>query len=129
MSEPPNHYQPLQEKEFKSTIPAHLLDKLSESERYMVQTMSRLENQSDWLSGTLRGMNQAVLDLDKRTTTIEGWQAKAEPRIHELEAVTVQVKALWDWRNNFTGKTGVILLIVTITVPLVLKFLLDLLLK
>lgn len=124
-----SHFQPLQEKEFKSTIPEHLLDKLSESERYMVQTMSKLENQSDWLAGSIRVVNQAVIELDKRTSTIEGWQARAEPRLHGLEAITPQVKALWDWRNNFTGRTGVIVLMITIFVPVLVKFLLDLWLR
>lgn len=124
-----SHYEPIQEREFKSTIPGHLLDKLSENERYMVQTMSRLENQSDWLAGTIRGMNRAVIDLDRRASALEDWQTKAGPKINDMESVSHQVRTLWDWRNNFTGKTGVALLAVTITVPVVLKFILDRLLK
>ena len=44
-----SRYTPLEVPEFNSTIPPHLLGKLTEQERYLVETLSKMEQQNTWL--------------------------------------------------------------------------------
>jgi hypothetical protein len=63
---PESRYRPLEVGEFKSTIPAHVLAKLPESERYLVEMVSKMEERDKWLIGAARGANQANIELDLR---------------------------------------------------------------
>lgn len=132
MSEP-NLYEPLTAREFKSTIPAHLIHKLSDGERYMVETLSRLENQYDWMLAALLNQNKMVLDLARRQSHDEAWRSESSPKLAAAEKSTQdishKVSSLWDWKNTMVGRTGVLLWLVTIILPLVLKFILDWLMR
>lgn len=66
-----SRYRPLEVGEFKSTIPAHVLAKLPESERYLVEMVSKMEERDKWLIGAARGANQANIELDLRVTKQE----------------------------------------------------------
>ena len=115
--------------EFKSTIPAHLLGKLSDSERFMVETMSKLENQSDFLVKAVTENNRENLDIDSRVTVLEGWKEKmgtGEPQVADM---VVKVNKLWDWHQMFSGKWAVIWAMALIVIPIVLKLLIDLAIK
>jgi hypothetical protein len=66
-----SRYKPLEVGEFKSTIPAHVLAKLPESERYLVEMVSKMEERDKWLIGAARGANQANIELDIRVSKQE----------------------------------------------------------
>jgi len=123
------HYDQLAPKEFHSTIPAHLLTNLPDDERFMVETMSKLENQFGWLSEGLVKTNNAAVDLDERVTDLEKTQRDSAARLAAAEKLEDKVNKLWDWKQLFTGKWGVIAAIAIVVLPLVLKFLLDLVVK
>jgi len=90
-SNAPRAYELLELREFKSTIPPHLLGKLSESERYIVETLSRLENQNNWLVSALLKVNKDVLDCDRR--------------INEIKK---DVSIISDWKQLISGKWAVL---------------------
>lgn len=66
--------------EFKSAIPAHLLEKLTDQERYLVETLSRLEQQNGWLIVTLVATNNATVQVEKRLGGVESWKDKVTSR-------------------------------------------------
>jgi hypothetical protein len=106
-----NSYETLEPpKEFKSSIPPHLLEKLSDSDRWLVETMSRLENQNNWMLGGLLRVNKDVLDCDRR-----------------LIGIRKDVSTISDWKQLMSGKWAVIGVVTVIVLPVVLKFVLDLL--
>jgi len=123
------HYEALALREFKSTIPSHLLANLPDDEKFMVETMSKLENQFNWLSEGLVKTNNAVVDLDERVNTLEGYHSDSAARMTALEKQEDKVNKLWDWKLLFTGKWGVLAAIAIVVLPLILKFLLDLVIK
>lgn len=132
MSDRPK-YEPVQAREFKSSIPAHLLGKLSESERYMVETMSKLENQSDWLS-TIGTQNRIILiEVSNRLGSVEDElvkQGKASDdlgrRTLEVEKISDKVSKLWDWKTMMSGKWAVLWALLLLVFSAGIKFLMDL---
>lgn len=95
----------------------------------MVETVSKLENQFNWLSEGLVKTNNAVVDLDERVNTLEGYHTDSAARMVALEKQEDKVNKLWDWKLLFTGKWGVLAAIAIVVLPLILKFLLDLVIK
>jgi len=69
-----SRYEALTVPEFKSAIPTHLLGKLSEQERYLVETLSKMEQQNTWLITAVVKGSAAVVDLDIRQTKTEQWK-------------------------------------------------------
>lgn len=123
------HYDALVMREFKSTIPQHLLTNLPDDERFMVETMSKLENQYGWLADGMLRCNTAVLDLDERVTAAESAQAELSSRTAAFVQQSNKVNELWDWKQFFSGKWAVLTAAVLMLLPLVLKFLLDMVVK
>jgi hypothetical protein len=115
--------------EFKSTIPAHLLGKLSDSERFMVETMSKLENQSDFLVKAAMQGNRENLDIDGRLSVLEEWKDKTGNVEPTMADVLVKVQKLWDWHLLLSGKWAVIWTLALIVIPIGLKLLIDYLRK
>lgn len=67
-------YRELRVPEFKSLIPPHLLGKLSEQEKYLVETLSVLGQQTEWLiRATVEG-NQADIELDRKVQALMRWR-------------------------------------------------------
>ena len=137
MNEPPKiQAAPLEVPEFKSTIPSHLLEKLSDSERYMIETMSKLENQSDYLIRIVVQGSRERLTMEARIAAIEDCKQRLgamEPKVDDLAAkvddLAAKVQKLWDWHLMFSGKWVVIWAIGLIVVPITLKLLLDFAIK
>jgi hypothetical protein len=125
-------YELVIQKDFKPSIPHHLLAKLPEEERFLVETMSKLENQCEWLVAIALRANADCLDLDSRVNVLEQvvpQVAQTVAAVHKTaEETKVRANTLWDWKQIFSGKWTVIALIVTLAVGALLKFLLDLLL-
>lgn len=132
MSDRPK-YEQVQAREFKSSIPVHLLGKLSESERYMVETMSKLENQSDWLAA-VAGQNRIILiEMEARLGSVEselGKQGKTSEesgrRLVEMEKLSEKVSKLWDWKTMMSGKWAVLWALLLLVFSAGIKLLMDL---
>ena len=116
---------PVQVREFKSSIPAHLLGKLSESERYMVETMSKLENQSDWLVSVAVENRKSIMGIDEGLAVAK----LVEQRLVSLETVVAdhkdKVSKLWDWKTMMSGKWAMLWALLLIVFSVVLKYLMD----
>jgi hypothetical protein len=68
-----SRYKALNVPEFKSSIPPHVLAKLPESERYLVEMVSKMEDRDKWLIAAVVSGNQANIELDVRVTKNEKW--------------------------------------------------------
>lgn len=67
-----SRYKALVVPEFKSTIPPHVLAKLpSDSERYLVEMMSKMEDRDKWLIAAVVAANQGNIELDQRISKNE----------------------------------------------------------
>lgn len=108
VSTPKRHYEVLVMREFKSTIPPHLLASLPDDERFMVETMSKLEGQFGWLADAAVRSNAAVVDLDTRASSLESLQRDLAARVKASEDQKAKVDVLWDWKQYFSGKWVII---------------------
>lgn|SRR5512143_415796 len=124
-----HRYEPMASREFRSTIPAHLLANLPEDERFMVETMSKLENQFNWLSEWAVKNNGSTLDLDLRVLELESVCRDQKKRLAAADTLEDKVNKLWDWKQYFSGKWAVLAGIVLVVYPMLVKFLFDLLMK
>jgi hypothetical protein len=96
-----SQFKKLAAPEFKSTIPHHLLGKLTEQERYLVETLSVVEQQNRWQLDSLVDTNVAVRKNDVRITKIEKWKFNLSSKGAVIAVVSVivlsaMVKALLD---------------------------------
>jgi len=96
-----SRYKELTVPDFKSTIPAHLLGRLTDSERYLVETLSKMEQQNTFLIGAVLEHRLAIRDGDIRLGKVEKWKA------------------------NLSSKWAVIAVILAIIVPVALKEIFD----
>jgi len=124
-----HRYEPMAPREFRSTIPAHLLANLPEDERFMVETISKLENQFNWLSDCAVKNNGSTLDLDQRVLELEAACREQKKRSALADTLEDKVNTLWDWKQYFSGKWAVIGGIVLVVYPLLVKYLFDILIK
>lgn len=127
--QPKSQSGPLTVPEFRSTIPAHLLGKLSDSDRYMVETMSKLENQSQWLVDVAVQGYKDIAVLEEKVRVLETWKEQANKKVEFMEPAAKEaqdkVAKLWDWHKVLSGKWAVLWAILLIFISVVLKFLLD----
>jgi len=115
------HYEPIQSKEFTSSIPAHLLEQLTPGERYFVEAISKQENQFNWASQCILANNKAILNLDDRLNKVEDDHAT----LTTAKTYVDKVDKLWDWRNLMMGKWGIIGVIALILLPIVAKYVFE----
>ena len=94
-------YQELEKPEFKSAIPPHLVNKLSEQEKYLVETLSRMEAQNEWLINAFLEGNRSAIETDLR------------------------VQELQDWKSMVSSKWAVVAAFLVVCLPVVIKGILD----
>jgi 23S rRNA pseudoU1915 N3-methylase RlmH len=87
--------------DFKSTIPEHFVAKLSEQERYLVQTLSKMEQENAWLIVCIVEINANAIDTDVRVQKVE------------------------QWKERLTSKWTLVIGGLALTVPILLKALVD----
>lgn len=71
-----SRYKPRPVPEFKSTIPPHVLAKLPESERYLVEMVSTMEQRGLWLSNAAVDSNTNDIEIDIRVARLEKWMIR-----------------------------------------------------
>lgn len=121
-----HRYEPIILREFKSTIPPHLIAHLPDDERFIVETVSKLENQYAWMVENVVRNNGAALDLDERVSSLEGTGSRTTARLAVMEGQADKVDKLWDWKQFFSGKWAILAAIGIMVIPIALKFILDL---
>jgi len=72
--EPKSRYPRLELPVFESKIPPHLVNKMSDQEKWLVETISKLDQKTDWLLQKTVETSGQVLDIDIRTTKVEEWK-------------------------------------------------------
>jgi hypothetical protein len=101
-----SRYKPLESSEFKSSIPRHVLAKLPESDRYLVEMVSKMEERDKWLIDAARNANQANIELDIRLSKQEKIIDRAVSKWAILgyllaAALPVVIKVMVEkWANN-----------------------------
>lgn len=70
-----SRYQKLEKPEFKSTIPVHLVNKLSEQEKWIIESLSRMESVYEWLVKAALDGNKADIETDLRMQELEDWKS------------------------------------------------------
>lgn len=152
MSENPPRLQPLVEPEFHSSIPPHLISKLSEREQHQIHALSTMESRLDWFMGILR-LHHAVLNdtasrVDEHTSGLTRAEQQAGDAVRQLVdvvpkvgqlveyrntqqtlGVNEKVTGLWDWKTNFTGRIAVVYVIGAALASMFLNFVGEALLR
>ncbi len=68
-------YQELEKPEFRSTIPLHLVNKLSDQEKWIIESLSRMESVHEWLVKAALDSNRADIETDLRMQEVEDWKS------------------------------------------------------
>lgn len=69
-------YKKIETPNFRSSIPSYLIDKLSESEKHIISSVSIIEQTQKFLVENILEVNEATREIDVRTQKIEGWKDK-----------------------------------------------------
>lgn len=69
-----SRYPKLELPTFESKIPPHLVNKMTDQEKWLVETISKLDQKTDWLLQKMVETSGQVLEIDVRTTRIENWK-------------------------------------------------------
>ena len=70
-----SRYPKLELPKFESKIPMHLVNKMSDQEKWLVETISKLDQKTDWLLQKTVDTNEHVLADDVRLTKVEEWKS------------------------------------------------------
>jgi hypothetical protein len=70
-----SRYPELEKPEFKSTIPAHLVNKLSDQEKWVIESLSRIESVYEWLVKAALDGNKTDIETDLRVQEMEDWRS------------------------------------------------------
>lgn len=70
-----SRYPKLELPVFESKVPPHLVSQMSDQERWLVETISKLDQKTDWLLQKIVETNGHVGDIDIRTQKIEDWKS------------------------------------------------------
>lgn len=68
-------YQELKRPEFKSSIPEHLVNKLSDQEKYIIMSLSKMESEREWVINSVLDLNRSLIETDLRTQELQDWQS------------------------------------------------------
>lgn len=86
-----SRYKTLAVPAFKSSIPQHLLVKLPETERYIVEALSKAEQQYAWLVDQALENNRQMVETEKRVTINERWREAVTSKWSLLLGVVVVI--------------------------------------
>ena len=96
-----SRYPELEKQEFKSSIPMHLINKMSEQDQHLVSAMSKMEAQNEWIVKVLEDHNKNLIETDLR------------------------MQELQDWKSMVSSKWGIICAFLMCCCPVIAKVLLD----
>lgn len=70
-----SRYAVLEKPEFKSSIPPHLVNKLSEHEKWLCEAISIIQAQNEWLIEAALESNRIHIESDIRIQEVQDWKA------------------------------------------------------
>jgi len=95
-----------EQKDVKSSIPVHLMSNLDEHERYLVETLSRLEQQIAWCIQHIIAGNKADIDNDVRLQYVERWKTRFNAKtglilwlLTTISVAAINALAAWLWKK------------------------------
>jgi hypothetical protein len=126
-----HRYEEIGLKEFKVVIPQHLLAKLPEDVRFLVETVNKLEARFDWGAENIMRLNRDVLDLHKRVSALEQLGPVGTSKFIEAQEalnakIATRLDTLWDWKQFLSGKWAIITGLALLVLGGLTKFLFDL---
>jgi hypothetical protein len=71
-----SRYPKLEVPKFESKIPAHLLNRLSDQEKWLVETLSKIDQKSDWFMAAIMRTNEIHREIDLRLLRVERFTGK-----------------------------------------------------
>ncbi len=71
-----SRYPKLEAPKFESKIPAHLLNRLSDQEKWLVETLSKIDQKADWFMVAIIRTNEIHREIDVRLTKVERFTGK-----------------------------------------------------
>ena len=71
-----SRYPKLEAPRFDSKIPAHLLNRLSDQEKWLVETLSKIDQKADWFMVTILRVSENQRAIDVRLTKVERFTGK-----------------------------------------------------
>jgi hypothetical protein len=89
--EPKSKFATLRVPEFRQTIPEHFLVRLADQERYIVQALSKMEQESVWVTNALVEANAQRIDLDSRLNKVETWKDRLTSKWTVVAAIAVLI--------------------------------------
>lgn len=124
-----SRYEPLAKKEFKSTIPTHLLTNLSDEHKFIVEAVSKLESEFNWTSESLLKINTVIIDYDARLLRLEAVCREIDNKLTLVKSHDDKIDKLWDWKQFFSGKWAVLSVLALMLLPILFKVLIEYLVK
>ena len=107
-----SQYPKLERPVFEPRVPAHLLNQLTDEQRYVIEALSKAEQQNEWIINATLENNRIYRDLDRR---IQKGNAQTDARLQNVEG----------WQKMVTSKWSVAVAIILWLSPLVGKLLWD----
>jgi hypothetical protein len=71
-----SRYPKLEVPKFESKIPAHLLNRLSDQEKWLVETLSKIDQKADWFMAVIVRTNEIEQEIDVRLAKVERFTGK-----------------------------------------------------
>jgi hydrogenase maturation factor len=71
-----SRYPKLEVPKFESRIPAHLLNRLSDQEKWLVETLSKIDQKADWFMAAILRTNEIDREIDVRLVKVERFTGK-----------------------------------------------------
>lgn len=106
-----------------------MLERLPVEERFFVESLNRLESQFKWAQESILRLEDREIDERRRIESTETELIVVRQQLHALQEQKVKVDSLWDWKNNFSGKWAVLVLIAVAALTFLFGVLRDVLMK
>lgn len=71
-----SRYPKLEAPRFESKIPTHLLNRLSDQEKWLVETLSKIDQKADWFMLAIVRTNEIEREIDVRLAKVERFTGK-----------------------------------------------------
>lgn len=125
VSDQVNAYAPPVAPEFRSTIPSHLIERLTDSEQHMIATLSKQEAHIAWTDTTVAALYQHAIRFDARIKELEAKQAQSDRQSQALATTIERTDKLWDWKQYLSGKWALAWALFILLVPIAIKYVID----
>jgi hypothetical protein len=99
-------YPALEKPVFHDNIPAHLLQNVDEHTKYVIQQLSTISQQNEWLIKAAIDTNKQVRHTNGRVKILESWQTQLDEKI-VIEKLGILEKIFNFWTISFAFIVGI----------------------